>query len=104
MNTISVYWCVQVTGIEKFTVASSHILTYDIYEKKKLRTSVDCIDIRFRGFRLTQLYFSSCLLFDSNYPLNVSVVRPSSDGTIYIVFYILLHSFITEYLLFCPSM
>jgi hypothetical protein len=30
--------------------------------------------IRFRGFRLTQLCFNSCLLFYSNYPLHVSVV------------------------------
>jgi hypothetical protein len=38
--------------------------------------------IRFRGFRLTQLYFNSSLLFHSNYRLHVSVVRPSK-GEIY---------------------
>jgi hypothetical protein len=32
---------------------------------------------RFRGFRLMQLCFNSCLLFYSNYPLHVSVVRSS---------------------------
>jgi hypothetical protein len=36
--------------------------------------------IRFRGSRLTQLCFNSFLLFYSNYPLHVSVVRPSSSG------------------------
>jgi hypothetical protein len=39
---------------------------------------------RFSGFRLTQYCFNSCLLFYSNYPLHVSVVRPSSRGNIYI--------------------
>jgi hypothetical protein len=38
---------------------------------------------RFRGFRLTQL-FNSCLLFHSNYPLHVSIVRPSSSENIYL--------------------
>jgi hypothetical protein len=37
-----------------------------------------------QGIRLTQLYFNSCLLFYSNYPLHVSVVRPSSSGNIHI--------------------
>jgi hypothetical protein len=34
--------------------------------------------------KLTQLYFNSCLLFYSNYPLRVSTVRPSSSGDTYI--------------------
>jgi hypothetical protein len=36
-----------------------------------------------RGFPLTRLYFNGCLLFYSNYPLHVSVVRPSSGENIY---------------------
>jgi hypothetical protein len=42
------------------------------------------LEVRFRGFRLTQLNFNGCLLFYSNYLLHVSVVRPSSRGNIYI--------------------
>jgi hypothetical protein len=34
--------------------------------------------LRFRGFRLTQLYCNSCLLFYSNYPRHVSVVWMAS--------------------------
>jgi hypothetical protein len=36
------------------------------------------------GFRLTPLYVNFCLRFFSNYPLHVSVVRPSSGRNIYI--------------------
>jgi hypothetical protein len=39
--------------------------------------------VRFRGFRLTQHFFNSCLLFYSNYPLHVSVVRLSSGEKIW---------------------
>jgi hypothetical protein len=37
-----------------------------------------------QGFCLTQHCFNSCLLFYSNYPLHVSVVRPSPGADIYI--------------------
>jgi hypothetical protein len=32
------------------------------------------MNIRLKGFHLTQLYFNSCFPFYSNYPLHVSVV------------------------------
>jgi hypothetical protein len=40
--------------------------------------------MKLKGFRLTQLYFNSLLLFYSNYALHLAVVRPSSSGNIYI--------------------
>jgi hypothetical protein len=48
--------------------------------ENKTRRKEDKLEIRFWGLRLTQLYFNSCLLFYSNYPLHVSVVR---GGNIY---------------------
>jgi hypothetical protein len=62
------------------------------------------IYIRFRDFRLTQLYFSSFLLFYSNYPLHVSVERPSS-GRKYIRFrdFRLKQLYFNNFLLFCSK-
>jgi hypothetical protein len=52
------------------------------------RQSESNFDFRFRSFCLTQLYFNISLLFYSNYPLQVLVVRPSSGGYIYLHIYI----------------
>jgi hypothetical protein len=50
-------------------------------QKKQPLTS---LLIRLRGFCLMQLYFNSFLLFYSNYPLHIPVVRPFSGENIYI--------------------
>jgi hypothetical protein len=43
------------------------------------RYQLDEDNFRIGGFRLTQLCFNGCLLFYSNYPLHVWVVRPCSS-------------------------
>jgi hypothetical protein len=59
--------------IPRYIFRSYDHLHLEIYTSQIIMTGV-----RFRAFRLTQLCFISCLLFYSNYPLQVSVIRPSS--------------------------
>jgi hypothetical protein len=63
-------------GTRRFII----VLTKAIHRSLSWTRSISPYNIRFRGFRLTQHRFNSCLLFYSNWPLHVSVARPSSEG------------------------
>jgi hypothetical protein len=61
--------------------------SYDHLEVELYTSQLIVTGVRFRSFRLTQLYFNNCSLFYSNSPFHVSVVRPSSFANIYITKY-----------------
>jgi hypothetical protein len=58
---------------------SSFFLILNLFVRIRLRV-LDQV----QGFPSNATLFNSCLLFYSNYPLHVSVVRLSSSGNIYI--------------------
>jgi hypothetical protein len=61
--------------------------SYDSLQVEFYTSQIIMAGMRFKRFRLTQLCFNSCSLFHSNYPLYVSVKRPSSIANIYITKY-----------------
>jgi hypothetical protein len=61
--------------IIRYMLRSYDHLQVQIYTSQNIMTGM-----KFRGFRPTQLCFNSCSLFHSNYPLHVSVIRPSSSA------------------------